>query len=168
MNRLNTGNIVTNAQQILSVGATTASKLFKRSRDDATTRLNNVEPTPKLETGTEYNKRWENEHTKEGEVSYPEPNQKQIEQNANKDKTNIYVEPDQYDVYYEENANARKLIEDLERNEYSGQSKELSRFIRNNNDWIITNRNLKGVGQNYDTKHFESLKRQEEEKGGKE
>ena len=40
MNRANFGNIVTNGMQILSVGATTASRLFKKESVDSA--LNNV------------------------------------------------------------------------------------------------------------------------------
>ena len=61
MNRSNVGNVVTNGIQIESVAATTASKYLRgqgRTRDDATTRLNNTENVPHLETGTEYNKRF--------------------------------------------------------------------------------------------------------------
>lgn len=41
MNRSNVGNIVTNGMQILSVGATTASRIF---RDKADSALNNLSP----------------------------------------------------------------------------------------------------------------------------
>ena len=41
MNRSNVGNIVTNGMQILSVGATTASRIF---RDKADRALNNLSP----------------------------------------------------------------------------------------------------------------------------
>lgn len=41
MNRSNVGNIVTNGMQILSVGATTASRIF---RDRADSALNNLSP----------------------------------------------------------------------------------------------------------------------------
>ena len=41
MNRSNVGNIVTNGMQILSVGGTTASRLF---RDKADSALNNLSP----------------------------------------------------------------------------------------------------------------------------
>ena len=41
MNRSNVGNIVTNGMQILSVGATTASRVFKDRADSA---LNNLSP----------------------------------------------------------------------------------------------------------------------------
>lgn len=44
MNRSNVGNIVTNGMQILSVGATTASRLF---RDKADSALNNLSPEEK-------------------------------------------------------------------------------------------------------------------------
>lgn len=40
MNRVNAGNIVTNGMQILSVGATTASRLFKKENADSA--LNNL------------------------------------------------------------------------------------------------------------------------------
>lgn len=41
MNRSNVGNVVTNGMQILSVGATTASRIF---RDRADSALNNLSP----------------------------------------------------------------------------------------------------------------------------
>lgn len=41
MNRSNIGNVVTNGMQILSVGATTASRIF---RDKADSALNNLSP----------------------------------------------------------------------------------------------------------------------------
>lgn len=41
MNRSNVGNVVTNGMQILSVGATTASRIF---RDKADSALNNLSP----------------------------------------------------------------------------------------------------------------------------
>lgn len=44
MNRSNVGNVVTNGMQILSVGATTASRLF---RDKADSALNNLSPEEK-------------------------------------------------------------------------------------------------------------------------
>lgn len=44
MNRSNVGNVVTNGMQILSVGATTASRVFKDRADSA---LNNLSPEEK-------------------------------------------------------------------------------------------------------------------------
>lgn len=41
MNRSNVGNVITNGMQILSVGATTASRIFKDKADSA---LNNLSP----------------------------------------------------------------------------------------------------------------------------
>lgn len=41
MNRSNVGNVITNGMQILSVGATTASRVF---RDKADSALNNLSP----------------------------------------------------------------------------------------------------------------------------
>lgn len=152
MNRSSIGNIITNGQQILSVGATTAGK-FLRGKGDASKTLNNKneEPMPKLPTGN-------NTTYVEGEVSYPEPNQKQIEQNINTNPRNIDLNEDQYNFEDEEEENANTAIGFLEQNNLSGQSQELSRYERNNFDWIKTYRNLKNVGLDLWTKKFKGTK----------
>ena len=169
MNRSNVGNVVTNGIQIESVAATTAAKYLRgqgRTRDDATTRLNNTEKVPHLETGTEYNKRFKERPAKEGEVEYPEKNQNQIEEKANETPKNIFVDPKDFEVTHPEEDEGDSLANNLELNEYSGQAYELSRYIRNNNNWIKSYDSLHNVGIDDYTKKFASLKKEQNDKKG--
>ena len=113
MNRFNFGNVITNGQQILSVGATTASKVFRNKADSA---LNNQ--------GTQ-------------QPSQPTSQQGKIMQNLNEEEQSKYyqMKADERKAQIEKWENKPKSFA-IEEN--SEQAKALNTRFANDTEWQDT------------------------------